>query len=256
MARGGIPDSELKENQRQREQYGYAPNPLCQVCHGSGWVHPLKYDMTPDYASAIPCKAKDCVEQSKRLFQLTKQSLIPFGITERLQTFDSFQVFPETEISYSAFYDLAHGKTRKPFILCYGGIGCGKTHLCQAITKVLNRRGVTTYYYQVPNLISRLKEKIETKDIEHFVDYLCKVNGLVLDDFGSDPSEWGLARLQQIIDNRWTDKKITVLTTNKGLPELDEFCSRIYSRMCDTELSAVVFNGAKDYRTTKMISII
>jgi hypothetical protein len=58
-----------------------------------------------------------------------------------------------------------------------------------------------------------------------------------------------MGKLQDVIDERWTAKLITVLTTNKDLTELQQISPRIYSRMCDQDLSVVVENQGKDYRT-------
>jgi len=241
----------VMENQKRREIFGYAPNPLCPVCHGAGFVHPVTESGVPDYASVIPCAAKDCLVDSKNYFMSTRRYLSNHGVTERLQTFECWKHFNGTELSYKAFYELAHGATDKPFILCYGATGNGKTHLCQALTKILNSRGVETCYYQVPSLMDALKKAIEGNEVETWVNALSKLPGLVLDDFGSETySEWGVGKLQEIIDNRWTSELITAVTMNHTLTELQQISPRIYSRLCDQEISSVVCNTGNDYRIT------
>ena len=250
-----VTNEDLAENEQLRQLQGYAPNPLCQVCHGSGWVHPLKYDMTPDYSKVILCKADDCVEDSKKTWLATGQPLTPYGVTKRLQTFEHYKPRSGTQASYDAFYNLAHGTAQKPFLLCYGSTGCGKTHLCQALTAKLNRRGIKTYYYSIPSLFSALKKAIDDKEVESWVSVLSKCPGLVLDDFASETySDWALGKLREIIDARWTDQLTTVVTTNKTLTQIQQISPRLYSRMCDQDISKVVQNTGSDYRTSKRVT--
>lgn len=243
-------ERELAENQHYRELDGYASNPFCPLCHGIGYVHPVGWDGRPEYSKVIPCKGKDCLADSKQVYMQTSKYLVIRGITERLQTFERFVKLPGTSNAYRAFFNLANGKTDKPFILCYGNTGCGKTHLCQALIAALNQRGIIASYYKVPALMDTLRRGIGTKTIDDWISALEKLEAVALDDFGSSSnSEWELEKLQEIIDTRWTHKRITVMTMNKTLSELTVLSPRIFSRMCDQELSVVVFNEGKDYRT-------
>jgi DNA replication protein DnaC len=246
-------EQDLADNQKAREKYGYAPNPFCKACRGLGAVYPLNFEGKPDYRKTVDCKAKDCLADSKQVYMKTNQYLVIHGVTERLQTFDRFKRSAGTAASYKAFYRLAHGETDKPFILCYGDTGRGKTHLCQALTTVLNQRGIGAYYYQVPDLLDVLRRAIDSNSVEEWVQALRRMEALALDDLGSGiNSDWALEKLQEIIDARWTAKRITVVTMNKTLGELTQLSPRIFSRMCDQELSVVVRCEGIDYRTGKM----
>lgn len=242
----------LAENQHLREVQGYAPNPFCPICRGSGFVHPMNYLRRPDYSKLVPCRGKDCLEESKKVYMQTSQYLVVHGVTERLQTFDRFTQLPGTGNALRAFQNLATGRTDMPFILCYGDTGCGKTHLCQALVTTLNQRGIKAFYYSVPALMDVLRKAIETNSVDEWVTALGRMEGLALDDFGSGiNSDWAMEKLQEIIDTRWTSKRITALTMNKTLSELTIMSPRIFSRMCDQELSVVVRNEGRDYRTKK-----
>jgi DNA replication protein DnaC len=240
---------EINLNQKYREQSGYAANPFCTICNGAGWIHPLKFDGKPDYGAIIPCTGKDCLVESKKHRLQTGRSLVLHGVTERMQTFESFWKISGTEKAFAAFYSLAYGNTEKTFILCYGGTGNGKTHLCQSLLKVLITKGIEAYYYQVANLLNHLRQAIENNGSDEWVDALCRVPALILDDFGSESySEWGISKIQEIIDTRWTDKRITVMTMNKDITDLQTTSPRLFSRMCDQDISVVVRNDGKDYR--------
>lgn len=247
-----VTDIEVADNEERRKRVGYAPNPFCPVCLGVGFVHPLDNEGRPIKTSLIPCKAKDCLAEAKAHYLETATYLKIKGVSERLQTFESFKKREGTHASYQAFYDLAHGYTEKPFILCCGANGCGKTHLAQALTITLNRRGTNTHFYPVPNLLQILKTAIQEKKLDDWLDSLATMPALVLDDFGMEyGTDWEMTQLETVINERWQERRITVITTNKTLSDLKEKSPRIFSRMCDKELSQVVANTATDYRIAR-----
>jgi DNA replication protein DnaC len=245
-------DKEIANNQYLREKNGYAPNPLCPSCNGAGFVHPLNGENKPVYADVVPCIAPECLMDAKQQYMKTSRYLVVHGISTRLQTFDRFVKFGGTIDSFNAFYALAQGDTNKPFLLCLGGTGNGKTHLCQALTTTFIRRGINANYFPVATFMSALKESIESNAVEILVKTFSNMQALILDDFGSENfSEWGLAKLEQVIDNRWTEQRYTVMTTNKTLTEFQRISPRMFSRMCDQDISQVVVNEGGDYRVGK-----
>jgi len=248
----------LADNQELRLKRGYAPNPFCIACHGIGWLHPRDEQWMLLENKEVYCTAKDCMAESYSHYRQTHQYLELKGVTLRLQTFSQFKIREGNKSSFEAFKALAEGKTDKPFLFSYGKTGNGKTHLSQALTTVLNQRGINTHYYTIPELFGILKEAISDNSVDSWIDGLQKCPGLVLDDFGSETySDFGLGKLQEIIDVRWTGKLITVMCTNKdliGTPEnrgLQMISTRIYSRMCDQDLSVVVLNEGDDFRTNR-----
>jgi DNA replication protein DnaC len=242
-------DADIAENAARRQQMGYAPNPLCSVCHGAGFVNPLTLDGRVDYSKYVICPAPDCLADSKQHYRETGEYLELKGVSSRLQTFSAFKVRQGTEKAVRAFHDLTRGNTDKAFLLCYGGNGCGKTHLCQALTSELDKRGIDAHYYSVPALMRTLRESISTNNTDEWVKSLTLMGGLILDDYGlGRESDWTEGCLEEIIDARWQEKRITVLTTNRDLAELSP---RIRSRFSDAEMSVIVHISANDYRPVK-----
>lgn len=242
-----VTDADLIESQERRRRVGYAPNPQCHVCRGAGFVYPIKDNGQPDYSRYVVCTAPDCLADAKQHWKESGQYLELKGVSSRLQTFEQFQRRPGTEKALLAFKDLAEGKTDKPLLLCAGGPGCGKTHLCQALTTVLNRRGVDAYYYRVPDLLKTLHGSMEEHNTDEWLKSLAAIGGLILDDYGLEhATDWTDSAIEDIIDARWQEKRITVMTTNKDITELP---ARIKSRFGDTELSVAIINSGKDYRT-------
>jgi len=234
-------------NEARRCLVGYAPNPSCSVCHGIGFVYAMKDDGQPNYSKAVVCVAPDCLADAKQHWKESGQYLELRGVSSRLQTFEQFQQRAGTVASFRAFKRLAEGGIEKPLLLCIGGNGSGKTHLCQALTAALNRGGTDASYYRVPDLLKTLHAAMTDHSIDERLKSLASIGALILDDYGLEhETDWTDSAIEDVIDARWQEKRITVMTTNKDLPALP---ARISSRFGDTELSVVILNTGKDYRT-------
>ncbi len=241
-------EDDIAENQKKRKMNGYAPNPFCKVCYGLGRVHPVVGGQVM-YDSTEFCKAKDCLSDAIQHWKESGQYLELKGVSTRMQTFEQFNPIPGTEKCLEAFRQLAEGRTDKPLLLCYGGVGNGKTHLMQAATTTLNKRGINAYYYRVPDLLKTLRASMATHDTDEWIKSLSETGALLMDDYGlENQTDWALATIEDIVDARWQEKRITVMTTNKDIKDLP---SRLQSRFRDVELSVAVLNAGRDYRVRR-----
>lgn len=140
-------------------------------------------------------------------------------------------------------------KSAPPFLLICGGVGNGKTHIAQTVTRELNIRGQKTNYYSVKGLIDDLKKRIADFTINDYKSGLMRLNGLVLDDFGVNRgTDWELSELESIIDYRYQHRAITMMTTNMDLKQLNHISPRICSRFLDGYVGKSFVNLAPDYR--------
>lgn len=188
---------------------------------------------------------------SKRAFLGSDSYLKHQGVSTKAQTFENFKHIDQAMSSFEAFYLVAKS-LRPPFLLCYGNVGSGKTHLCQAAARLLNSKGVECRYYTVSGLLSTLKQSIAEDQTEMLVKVLSTSPALILDDWGVEyGTDWELSKLEDIIDTRYTNELITIVTSNKDITQLREMSRRITSRFEDTELSRLVVNEAPDYRPGK-----
>lgn len=232
------------------EDLDYEPNPDCVVCKGAGRVHPLDDGGKPIFGELVLCTATGCLAESFQAYLRGDSQLKTKGVSSKNQTFETFdrQVKGVKE-AFNSFYELAYGETNLSFLLVYGGTGNGKTHLCQAVTIVLNKRGIDARLYTVADLMAKLKESISNNTTEAEVKMLKELPGLILDDLGVEyGSVWELSKIEEIVDARYRAELITVLTTNRDLDQLSE---RIVSRFSDPAMSKRVLNKADDYRRFK-----
>ena len=80
------------------------------------------------------------------------------------------------------------------------------------------------------------------------VESLSSVPFLVIDDFGVQRNtEWELEMLYNLVDARYSDQRLTMVTTNRPLDEIKELADgRIYSRFL--EMCKIIQVTAPDYR--------
>lgn len=171
-------------------------------------------------------------------------------------TFENFNALPGTENSLVKFRQAAEDNNKTPFLLCLGGVGSGKTHLCEALVIALYRQKIYTSVLVWSEFVRELKRKMRqppNSGEESYDDLFEKVKKrkcLVIDDIGlgTQGSEWEWGELEDIISYRYRGRLVTILTSNldgKSFPE------RIISRFRDPEIGCVVINKGADYRRRK-----
>lgn len=171
----------IKSCEEQKAEWGYAPNPYCAVCCGSGHVHPLLDSGKPDYARVIPCQAEGCIVDQRRIYQSTESYVQEKGVS-KFTTFDNFKPVLGAETTLDAFRDIAFNPDAPPLLFVYGTTGNGKTHLCEATIIELLKRGVDCRLWAVADLVSKLKESIPENTTELIISNLKKLPALILDE--------------------------------------------------------------------------
>jgi DNA replication protein DnaC len=103
-------------------------------------------------------------------------------------------------------------------LLLMGPCGVGKTHLAVAALRELMVRGHEARFYDYREL---LKELQASYDPDHPVSEMAvlepvlKAEVLLVDDIGaSKPSPWALDTIGHILNKRYNDNRVTLLTTN------------------------------------------
>lgn len=244
-------DPKVLEYNARMKKRGFAPNPDCSVCHGAGFLHPLGESGLPVYKAIIPCDAPGCLLDSKSARDRSVAAMEKRGVDHKLLTFENFDKVDGSEKAFDAFYLVAHNLL-PPFLLCYGGTGNGKSHLCQAAARVLNQKGVAAKYFLVFDLMMLLKNSIQDNNTEALVTSLESLPALILDDWGVNyGTDWEMSKLEGIIGHRFRVELVTILTSNLDFSQLEKMSPRITSRFRDKELAQLVLNKAPDYRPKK-----
>jgi DNA replication protein DnaC len=103
-------------------------------------------------------------------------------------------------------------------LLLMGPCGAGKTHLAVAALKQIVVRGHSGLFYDYRELLKQIQDSYnaESQSTEMSVlEPVLKAELLVLDDVGSSkPSLWALETVGYVLNTRYNEKRVTLLTTN------------------------------------------
>lgn len=162
-------------------------------------------------------------------------------------TFDNFDPEPGTERALAAFRAVVEGP--EFMLLCYGGVGNGKTHLCEAAAIELYKRGKFTRVMKMPEILSTLRRAINDRDMDYeaILNNYCYADRLIVDDIGAggSDSDFGDRILEMIVVARYGRQLLTIMTSNRDITNLPE---RVKSRFDDGVTSYLVVNEGEDYR--------
>ncbi len=198
----------------------------------------------PDFGKLVPCKCRSQGLTHDRLNRL--QRLSNLGPLVRL-TFDNLikEGRRPDEASRERFrsaYNRCWEYAQAPqgWLVLWGPSGCGKTHLAAAIANERIRVGDPVLFVVVPDLLDHLRASFSPSSEIPYDELFENVKAaplLILDDLGTQSSTpWAQEKLFQIFNHRYNAQLPTVVTTNRGLDEIEE---RLRSRMTDLTLSKV-----------------
>ena len=216
----------------------------CPTCQGGGWkvverttqgAQPLSADKPggaagePKMVWAIPC---DCTVGDR-----TERVLAKARVPERYRHCDFANYETDNEIEnvpraqLDAFNrSLAQAKLvverfaaefpvgNEHGLLLMGPCGVGKTHLAVAALKEIVLRGHSGLFYDYRELLKEIQDSYnaESQATEMGVlEPVLKAEILVLDDIGSSkPSLWALETVGHVLNTRYNEKRVSLLTTN------------------------------------------
>ncbi len=103
-------------------------------------------------------------------------------------------------------------------LLLMGPCGVGKTHLAVAVLKAACAKGAVALYCDYRELLKQIQASYnpvsQTTEMD-VLDPVLTAEMLLLDDLGSSkPSPWALETVGHILNTRYNEKRVTLITTN------------------------------------------
>lgn len=210
----------------------------------------LTHGLSP---STIPdLKITESEEQEQSEAEKRESLRRALNLTSWENTFERFRPVKGAVESLKAFKTLATGKARWHMLLDFGKAGCGKTHLCEALSIALLEQGIKCRIWEWSEVIRLLKKSIRLNNgsYDESFEGFRRAPRLIIDDIGQGgaDSAWAWGELEDIINYRYRQGLFTVVTTNL---DLDSLPDRVVSRFRDGIKSCLVLNEASDYRPLK-----
>jgi DNA replication protein DnaC len=210
--------------------------PLCPICKGIKFVHPLMDNGKPDYSRVVACsctrKDSDLERKShlQRYSNLGKLADITFDSLKK----DGSRNNPGDIDSYRKAFQAARQFAENPegWLVLFGPSGCGKTYLAAAIAQYRIEQGDHAFYISTPDLLDHLRSTFSPNTDIPYDELFEQVRNaplLILDDLGSQSgTPWAKEKLEQLISHRYTNQLPTVIISIVPIDELDE---RIRTRL-------------------------
>ena len=183
----------------------------------------------PKTVWAVPC---DCTVGDRHSRILERARLPKRYLHCNFESYDTDQYDRETHGSEAAAWNrsleqaklIVQGFARdfpvgtEHGLLLIGTCGVGKTHLAVAALEEIILRGHSGLFYDYRELLKQIQDSYnpESNSTEMSVlEPVLKTEVLLLDDLGSSkPSLWALETVGHILNTRYNEHRVTLLTTN------------------------------------------
>ena len=243
-----------KHEQRRVDLYNQTKGSLkgydCPDCMNRGDFAYLYEDNGYCEMASRPCK---CMKIRESLYAIEKS-----GLSDVMKkfTFDSYTASADWQkyikTKAESFVEENEGK----WFYIGGQVGCGKTHICTAITIALFMQGKSGLYMLWKDKTAELKGLMNTESYDKKIDELKKAEILYIDDFlktpnKNKPSSSDINLAFEILNYRYINKLTTIISSEWILSEVIAFDEATGSRIKEytgNYLITISKNGEKNYR--------
>lgn len=198
----------------------------CPRCGGTGWRIVEAGGATEEQRSAVRCECSTA-ERPARIFERAR-------IPRRYEhcDFENFETDNYADEPGGAAWDQSLSQAKLALqafardyplgteygLLLMGPCGVGKTHLAVAALKEILLRGHDALFYDYRELLKQIQASYnpvsQTSEME-VLEPVLNVELLLLDDLGaSKPSDWALETVGHVLNTRYNEKRLTLITTN------------------------------------------
>ena len=257
----------------------------CRICGGSG----IFFDRNIKAGSQGELKICDCIEKectcgSVEPFQIFDGSgnhswcicrSARMKLTTVKKAFRESQIPAKYKWKFREDFEINHPKAKKIIGYVYtikdkkpdetwkdgfylwGPAGSGKTLLASIfLQELMLKYSLKGRFVDLSRqFFNRLKRSYDSSDELYgtggqILDGLINVPFIVIDDFGVQRNtEWESEMLYNLIDSRYADEKVTIITSNSNISDYKKIAiGRVYSRIL--EMCKIIHVDLPDYRET------
>ncbi|MEM1288024.1 MAG: chromosomal replication initiator protein DnaA [Pseudomonadota bacterium] len=148
-------------------------------------------------------------------------------------TFDAFAVGDSNQFAFRAASELAEQRSVLGCRLLYirGGVGLGKTHLCQAIAHRLCQDGFNTLYLTAEKFMRDFVISLRSRSAVDYKEALSSIDCLVVDDIQFLSGDTIQGEFCHVINTLIETGKTLVVASDRAPAALDSIGARMQSRL-------------------------
>ncbi len=226
-----ISDNSTKMLEIERDRMNRVENLLkntgydCPKCKNRGWTAEI-------INNAVVCVECSCITVRNNINRATKSGL---SSVLKKYSLDNYKISNEWQgqIKKKAYTYL---EKKQGWFFIAGQSGAGKTHICTGICRELIKSGHDVKYMLWLDDIYKLKKFDD--EAEKLREYLKNVEVLYIDDFfkvdkSEKPSSADVRLAMEILNYRYINNKMTLISTEKNISEIFEIDVAVAGRIAE-----------------------
>lgn len=218
----------------------------CVLCRNKGVIY---YDEGNDGIYAVPCT---CMQVRRALKRIRDAGLEKLVDKCTFENFSAEKPFQKAMVQLAKQYINSGGTG----FFVGGQSGCGKTHLCTAMTAQLIFRGSGAVYMQWRDDSVKLKQYANDPMYESMIQRYKSCSVLYIDDLfktqaGKSPTQADINLFFEIINARYIRQERTIISSEWTLEQIldfDEACGSRIAELCADYIISISPDRTKNFR--------